>query len=304
MPAVPDIFERTSDALDRLEDVVLDGVSRLAKRVNIPSNDTSPPGLIEANLRDPWSGSAKYALGWVYFSVLLLIFTAVVRFYHLWTDRIRTALHEEEVKKSSKTSSPDTDYELSVLGTDKSTTKFFPRAGALPVPAESERQTSGSSLAWINNLIAFVRFVFYRPIPALRLRKGWTPIVWPSLGVLFVVLSATAFAMLYCFLPQPLYWQSIEYGAPPITVRSGMLAVAMLPWIVALSMKANVVSLLTGIGHERLNVLHRWGGYICLLLSLIHTIPFYIVSPLDQRGLAIYKSYFNNANFYIYGTGM
>jgi predicted ferric reductase len=111
------------------------------------------------------------------------------------------------------------------------------------------------------------------------------------------------FVMLYCFLPQPLFWQSIQYGSPPLAIRAGMIAVAMIPWIVGLSMKANFISILTGIGHERLNVLHRWLAYICLLLSLIHTVPFYITPLWDQGGLTVFKSYFQNQHFYVYGTG-
>lgn len=82
-----------------------------------------------------------------------------------------------------------------------------------------------------------------------------------------------------------------------------MLAVAMMPWIVALSMKANLVTMLTGIGHERLNVLHRWGGYLCLFLSLIHTIPFYVTPVWDKGGLTTFKGYFSG-QYYVYGTGL
>ncbi len=311
MPALSALLlRRASDALNHLESAlshtsrgVVVEASRLAKRVDVPFNQSSPAGLIEANTRDPYNRSGKYALGWVYFSIILLVCTAIVRYYHLWTDIIRAALFQEEVSKSSKTSSPDTDYELSDLYTDKSTAKFFPRTGALPAAPEAKDQSSVSSVGWINNAIALLRSVFYRPLPVIQLKKGWRPLVFPSLGVIFVVFSATAFSLLYCFIPQPLYWRSIEFGAPPVTVRSGMMAVAMMPWIIALSMKANIVSLLTGIGHERLNVLHRWGGYLCLLLSLIHTIPFYTIPSSDARGLEIYKSYFSITGFYVFGTG-
>ncbi|KAK3612718.1 hypothetical protein LTR56_028276, partial [Elasticomyces elasticus] len=59
---------------------------------------------------------------------------------------------------------------------------------------------------------------------------------------------------------------------------------------------------MTGIGHERLNVLHRWLAYICMLLSLIHTVPFYVTPIWDQGGLVVFKGYFQNGKFYIYGT--
>jgi predicted ferric reductase len=52
-----------------------------------------------------------------------------------------------------------------------------------------------------------------------------------------------------------------------------------------------------------LNVLHRWGGYLCLLMALIHTIPFYIQSNRDKDGFATYKLYFTQ-QYYIFTTGI
>ena len=309
MPAIPEVLVRRAGvAFEQLESVVsiaerevADVVSTLVKRINIPYNSTSPPGLIEANTRDPWSKSGKYALGMVYFCIILLVFASLMRYYHLFTDKIRTVLHQEEVLKSSTTTSPDTDYELSVLYTDKSTNKFFPRHGELPAPPKT--QSSVSSIGPINNCIAAFRFVFYHPIPQITIKKGWTPIVFPSLGVTMIVIAAFIFVTLYCFVPQPLYWQSIAFGSPPLAIRAGMLAVSLMPWIIGLSMKANIISLMTGIGHERLNVLHRWGGYLCLFLSLIHTVPFYITPIWDRGGLQVFKSFFAQSGFYVYGTG-
>jgi len=41
--------------------------------------------------RDPWSQSAKYGYGFVYFAVVLLVTTSLIRFYHIWGDKIRIA---------------------------------------------------------------------------------------------------------------------------------------------------------------------------------------------------------------------
>ena len=271
----------------------------LGKRIHIPISSSSPQGLIAASKQDPWSKAGKYALGWVYFSIILLLLTCIVRLYQLWTDKIRRALFKEEVVKSSKTSSPNTDYEMTNLETNNSTYKFFPRNG--PLPEAPKEQSSISSFAPLNNVIACIRWVFYRPIPALRYRKR--ELTFPSPGAVFIVGAALIFVTLYCFIPQPLYYASIQFGSPPLAIRAGMIAVAMMPWIIALSMKANMISMLTGIGHERLNVLHRWGGYLCLFLSLIHTIPFYITPVWDHGGLLVFRSYFSG-QYYIYGTGL
>lgn len=305
MPALPDFFAGASGApLERLgaaAAIIGRDLSHLSKRINIPYNDTSPAGLIEANTRDPWNQSGKYALGMVYFCIILLFFSSLLRFYHVFTDRVRTALHQEEVLKSSTTTSPDSDYELSVLYTDKSTNKFFPRTGELPQTPQV--QSSVSSFAPLNNLIALVRFVFYHPLPQINYKKGWKPIVFPSLGVVCVLSAAVVFTILYTFIPQPLFWGSISYGSPPMAIRSGMLAVSLMPWIIALSMKANFISFMTGIGHERLNVLHRWGAYLMLVLSIIHTVPFYITPVWEDGALDLYKALLKSQHFYPYGTG-
>ncbi|KAI9721255.1 MAG: hypothetical protein M1812_002416 [Candelaria pacifica] len=298
--------EGISSALKRWSGEVLiaekefgQAVTSFTKRVLIPYNNTSSPGLIQAHTDDPWEKSGKYALGWVYFSVILLVFTCFLRFYHLWTDKIRTALHKEEAMKSSTTSSPDTDYEMANMPTDSTAAKFFPRGQELPKVPKS--QSSVSSVGPINNSIAAARWLFYRPLPILRYQK--TQIIFPSLAVIILVFVATVFVTLYCFIPQPLYWQSIVDGSPPLAVRSGMIAVAMMPWIIGFSMKANFITLITGIGHERLNVLHRWGGYLCLFLSLIHTVPFYVQPARERGGMTVFRSYFSGGG-YIYGTGI
>jgi hypothetical protein len=130
MPALVELLaKRAGIALEIIEEAAslagedtADAIPSLEKRIDIPYNETSPPGLIEANTIDPWRDSGKYALGWVYFCAILLVITILFRLYHLWSDKIRTALHKDELLNSASVKSPDTDYELSALATDKSTT--------------------------------------------------------------------------------------------------------------------------------------------------------------------------------------
>lgn len=271
----------------------------LTKRINIKITGSSPPGLIAASKQDPWSQSGKYALGFVYFAVILLVFTCAIHWYHYWTDKIRRATFKEKAIKSSKTSSPDTDYEMANLPTNCSSRKFFPGSGELPQP-EKEEDLPDFSFGPYNKLTALVRFVAYRPLPILRYKKR--EVQFPGIGVIFIVSAATIFVTLYCFIPQPLYYTSISYGSPPLAIRAGMIAVAMMPWIIALSMKANLISVITGMGHERLNVLHRWAAYIMLFLSLVHTLPFYITPVWDKTNLNTFKSLFSTG-YYPYGSG-
>ncbi|TDL29709.1 hypothetical protein BD410DRAFT_833972 [Rickenella mellea] len=57
--------------------------------------------------------------------------------------------------------------------------------------------------------------------------------------------------------------------------RAAHLASCQLPLIVALAGKNNIISFLVGIGHEKLNVLHRAAARACLLLLWIHAMVRY-----------------------------
>ncbi|MCJ1448248.1 MAG: hypothetical protein MMC23_008762 [Stictis urceolatum] len=284
-------------------DQVIHPIHELVKRINTTVNANSSQAMWNAHFEDPWVQAGKYSLGWVYYAVIILAAAIFIRIYHMWTDKIRRALYKEETGKASWTSSPDTDYEMhtmgmSGMGTSNSVSQLFPREVPRYEPPDTD---SSLSIPIVNKTIALVRWLFYRPIPVIRIRK--TVISFPSAASFFFILTAFAFTLLYSFVPQPLFYQSIRYGSPPLAIRAGMLAVAMIPWIVAMSMKANLVSLVTGIGHERLNVLHRWAGYICMALSIVHTVPFYITPVWDHGALGAFKNLFRGQP-YVYGTGV
>ncbi|KAH8430011.1 ferric reductase family protein [Aspergillus melleus] len=80
--------------------------------------------------------------------------------------------------------------------------------------------------------------------------------------------------------PKPYYWpntRELSYGSsPPIATRTGWMALALLPFVLALSTKANLISALTGVSHEKLQVFHHWTSYAMFVLALIHTFPFII----------------------------
>ncbi|KKK12028.1 hypothetical protein P175DRAFT_0495271 [Aspergillus ochraceoroseus IBT 24754] len=274
-----------------------DSVASLVKRINLPTVASTTPAELAERQRDPWVKSGKYGRGWVYFSLILLGISTAVRFYHVWADKMRIELHKENRTDISQT--PQEEYELPSAATDSSTAHFFPAHG--PLPGKKKKPSSIDSSALLNNTIAFVRWLFYRPLPEMGI--GRLRVSSPSPGASAIIFSSLTFVTLYCFIPQPLYYTSIVIGSPPLATRAGMLAVSMVPWIVALSTRANFISMLTGIGHERLNVLHRWGGYICLFLSLIHMIPFYIM-PIWEDGMLIYYQQYLPRNIYVYGTGL
>ncbi|TGZ76664.1 hypothetical protein EX30DRAFT_399121 [Ascodesmis nigricans] len=123
-----------------------------------------------------------------------------------------------------------------------------------------------------------------------------------SIGMWTLVFAGFLFPMLYVFTQHPYYAREIWMGPPPLAGRSGMMAIAMLPFIIALGMKVNLVSLITGVGHEKLNVLHRWLAVLFGILSLIHAIP-YVVEPVKRGGWQLAKEKFMSHPTYWNGVG-
>ncbi|KAJ5787558.1 Riboflavin synthase-like beta-barrel [Penicillium paradoxum] len=271
----------------------------LAKRINVAITASTTAAEIAEMERDPWSKSAKYGEGFVYFAVVLLAVTTFVRCWHIWGDKMRIAFYRENRPNIVRDDSVPDEYELPSAGTDASNAQFFPSPTAIAPPKRHESLLA--RIVPLNKAIAFMRWIFYRPIPVLRI--GAVEFVSPSLAVTAIVLAAFIFVTLYCFVPQPLYYWSISLGSPPLAIRAGMLAVATIPWIVALSTKANFISMMTGLGHERLNGLHRWLAYICLFLSLVHTVPFYITPIWEDGALINYRAGIP-PHAYVYGTGI
>jgi hypothetical protein len=125
-----------------------------------------------------------------------------------------------------------------------------------------------------NRPTALLRAVSYRSIGGVTAARFGVP----TLGLLVFLLFTLLFFLLMTFLVHPYYRDRRGYGSPPLAVRTGLMSTALMPIIVALSGKVNIVSFLTGIGHEKLNVYHRWASYLCLFLGLVHTIPFIFVA--------------------------
>lgn len=301
-------LQLVSDAAQSIDDLPIDyatpedAFAELVKRVNIPINSTTPPALVSAIREDPFNQSSKYGLLFVYICVILLVVTTLVRMFNYWGDKIRTALYKEELINSAKSWSPENpaiSYELPSSATDSSTRHFFPAKGPL-LPEKPKHQATVSAIAPINNTIALFRWIFYRPIPALKI--GPWRFVFPSLSVIVIVTISVVAAFLYTFIPKPLFYASMSYGSPPLAIRAGMMSVSLIPWVAATASKANLISYMTGIGHERLVVLHRWGGYLCAALAVIHAVPFWWQSVNDPSGFATWKLYFSP--HYYYKSGM
>lgn len=125
------------------------------------------------------------------------------------------------------------------------------------------------------------RFISYRRLSG----KLSDSLGFPSLGMLIFLIVHVAVLAAMSFAIRPCYREHRGYGSPPLAVRAGLMAASLTPLLIALSGKFNLITIMTGISYERLNVIHRWVGWMTFGLSLIHTIPF-IVAPLKDGGYA------------------
>lgn len=129
----------------------------------------------------------------------------------------------------------------------------------------------------VRQLLAIFRYLAYR---SYRIR----PLNWNSapLGILILGAIGTVFFVCMTLGPRPYYWPNqksppISFGgSPPIATRAGWMSLACLPFIMATSTKSNMITMLTGVSHEKLQLFHRWISYACFVLALIHTFPFIV----------------------------
>lgn len=125
-----------------------------------------------------------------------------------------------------------------------------------------------------SRLVALSRFLSY---------KSWRIAGWntSSLGVFLLGGAGLVYFLSMTLGPKPYYWpntKEISYGSsPPIATRTGFLALACMPFLIVLGAKANPITALTGISHEKLNIWHNWVAWAMFVLALIHTFPFIVV---------------------------
>jgi ferric-chelate reductase len=103
----------------------------------------------------------------------------------------------------------------------------------------------------IYSLIALLRGIAYYQPKSLKYLPFWN---FPSLGPFILNWSFCLGLVLYCFCVKPYYRLNREWGSPPLAIRAGMLANGLFPILFALSTKVNVITVLTAISHERLQV--------------------------------------------------
>lgn len=143
--------------------------------------------------------------------------------------------------------------------------------------------------------VALCRGIAYYEPPSIG---PWT---FPPLGKLILIFAFCVAIIVWTFAIKPYYRTTREWGSPPLAVRAGMLATGLFPFLLSAGLKVNLITILTGISHERLQIFHQWFARLFLFLSIVHTIPF-IQQPLAEGGRANLHAYFFSEPIYVTGV--
>ncbi|KAK4500724.1 hypothetical protein PRZ48_008914 [Zasmidium cellare] len=136
------------------------------------------------------------------------------------------------------------------------------------------------------------RYLSYRNFRIGFLDRNSAP-----LGLLLLAAVGLIYFLCMTLVPQPYYWPNtptVDYGdQPPIATRSGWLSIACLPFVFATAGKSNMITGITSISHEKLQIFHRWISYAFFVTALVHTVPFIVYhisigDMVDQWNTQIY----------------
>jgi predicted ferric reductase len=147
----------------------------------------------------------------------------------------------------------------------------------------SYKKNPQSGNSFVNVLSSYFRFVGYKQVPGKICYYTSLP---TSIGSTLFLMASTIYLFCYCLIPHFWYRGCRGFGSPPLAVRAGIMATALTPFVYVLSGKSNMITFITGISYEKLNVFHQYVGVAALVLSVIHTIPF-IFQDLAEGGAEV-----------------
>ncbi|WRT69878.1 uncharacterized protein IL334_006869 [Kwoniella shivajii] len=131
-------------------------------------------------------------------------------------------------------------------------------------------------------LSAISRLFTYPQIPRYQDYLSWLWIFGP-LGPNLILFAGLVFASCFTFINEYYYYPPF-YGSAPLYLRSEWIAMATLPFVYVLGSKRNIISVLTGVSHEKLQVLHQGAAFNFTYMSLVHTIAA-CIRAIRERGL-------------------
>jgi len=102
----------------------------------------------------------------------------------------------------------------------------------------------------------------------------------------------------------PLYRTSYTFGTPPLTMRTAMMAAAMYPFLFAMGLKFNPISLLTGLSHAHLQIYHQAISMIAFTFGVIHTASFVYAVLRESGMIGLKELWYRSYSLYWSGTAL
>ncbi|KIM21864.1 hypothetical protein M408DRAFT_18293 [Serendipita vermifera MAFF 305830] len=160
----------------------------------------------------------------------------------------------------------------------------------------SKMRNNSPTPTFKSKIIATARLLSYPrlPYPTARI-VNYLWAVGP-LGPNILLFIGFLYFNLYCWV-NPWYYRLPFYGSPPLGLRSEWIATALLPFVFVLGAKRNLISWITGVSHDKLQVFHQGAAFVVVYMSLVHTISMTIQSLMEVPWADTY------ASSYIYWTG-
>ncbi|KAH7028601.1 ferric reductase like transmembrane component-domain-containing protein [Macrophomina phaseolina] len=132
---------------------------------------------------------------------------------------------------------------------------------------------------WTHKVAARYRSIAYR-----RFSGRWAKLGMPSLGLFALFALTTIFFTCLIFPERPYLRSRFRFGSP-------LCLSALMPLLIALGGKVNIITWLTGASYAELNIFHRFVGGVVFALATIHTVP-HIVAPIKDGGYDYFAQLF------------
>ena len=112
---------------------------------------------------------------------------------------------------------------------------------------------------------------------------------------LYLILNLVFMCVDYHLFEANLYWPAEEniQLTPYIADRSGILAFAQIPLLIAFAGRNNILIGLTGWSFQTFNVWHKWVARVCLIHTFVHSVG-YTVYAFQEGGAEVLAAYYQD----------
>ncbi|KIR80171.1 ferric-chelate reductase [Cryptococcus gattii EJB2] len=111
-----------------------------------------------------------------------------------------------------------------------------------------------------------------------------------SLGITLGLLTLFMSLFIWCFQMKPYYRPGVEWGNPPLGIRAGWIAQALVPFVFVMGSRINPLAWITRVEGSRWMIWHQYGARVLLFFSAIHTFVI-LYAPYRQGGISWTRAY-------------